>query len=218
MDILFERPPNKMGAAALRVIGTMTRAQSIAVPAGHVTFGVRFRPGMAVRMLAIPPADEIVDGLLPFEDAFGTSRANRLHEQLNESIAPRGFIEVIERFLGEPRPLDPVEKALAWLAQNHGQLPIEELADAASLSPRQFRRICLERTGLTAKHLARVLRFRHASAHSRTAITSDRTPGGPGTNWAQLALDCGYYDQAHLINDFREFSGFSPTRLTPSSA
>lgn len=85
---------------------------------------------------------------------------------------------------------------------------MDELAGAASLSARQFRRVCLERTGLTPKHLARILRFRHAAQRARPARRAD---------WATIALDCGYYDQAHLINEFREFSGLPPAEFAWAS-
>ena len=207
MDILFERSPNKVGVAALRIIGAMTRAQSCVIPPRHVTLGARFRPGMAARALSVPAA-EIVDGIVTLEDAWGAASARRLREQLDESRSPQECISRLESALGEPPPPDPIENSLAWLAENRGQVPMDELAGAASLSARQFRRVCLERTGLTPKHLARILRFRHAAQRAAPAQRAD---------WATIALDCGYYDQAHLINEFREFSGLPPAEFASAS-
>jgi AraC-like DNA-binding protein len=228
MDLLFEAQPHKIGAADLRVIGTMTRAQTTGFPARHLTFGVRFHPGMASRVLRLPPAGELLDAHLTLENVIGAAAARRLREQLNDSPTPAHFITIIESSLGDPRPTDPVDQALAWLTQNHGQVPIDELAGAASLSPRQFRRICIQRTGLSPKHLARILRFRHA------AQQADRAPlallpfakaSSPAharhashvPDWAQIALDCGYYDQSHLINDFRTLAGAPPAHFTSSN-
>jgi AraC-like DNA-binding protein len=204
-DILFEQPGGRRGRGLIAV-GTMTRAQSFDLPARQFTFGVRFRPGMAARFLRVA-GTEIVNGLIALDDAWGAARARRLFEQLAESASPRETIARFEASLGEPPALDPAERAIAWLAENRGQVPVEELADAASLSARQFRRICLERTGITPKRLARVLRFRQAAAQASPA----RRAG-----WAQVALDCGYYDQAHLINEFREFSGLAPGEFAAS--
>jgi len=61
-----------------------------------------------------------------------------------------------------------------------------------------------EHTGLPPKVFARILRFQRAAA----LMTR---PGGPSL--CEIALDCGYYDQAHLNRDFREFSGRTPTEL-----
>jgi methylphosphotriester-DNA--protein-cysteine methyltransferase len=57
----------------------------------------------------------------------------------------------------------------------------------------------VEKTGFTPKFLARILRFRRAAASLDSAISA-----------VDLALDSGYYDQAHLIRDFREFAGRTP--------
>ncbi len=204
-DIIFEQPAGRRGHGIIAV-GTMTRAQSIDLKARQFTFGMRFRPAMAARFLRVA-GSQIVDGMIALEDAWGATRARRLVEQLAESASVRQAIAQFEASLGEPPALDPAESAIAWLVENRGQVSVEDLADAASLSARQFRRICLERTGITPKHLARVLRFRQAAAHANRVHRAD---------WAQVALDCGYYDQAHLINEFREFSGLPPGEFTAS--
>ena len=114
----------------------------------------------------------------------------------------------VELALPGPTEPSPIERALAWMERRHGVLSIDGLAAHAGLSPRQMRRVCLERAGLTPKFLARVLRFRHALG--RLAASRPHASGAvPGT-LAGLALDCGYYDQAHFIHEFREFSGRTP--------
>jgi len=113
----------------------------------------------------------------------------------------------VEASLADPAPLDPVEKSLAWLAECGGQVSMDALANAASLSPRQFRRICVERTGLSPKHLARVLRFRQATKYAN----------GQRPDWADVAIASGYYDQAHLINEFKELAGVSPAQFSSLS-
>jgi AraC-like DNA-binding protein len=204
-DIIFERPGGTRGRGLIAV-GTMTQAQSFALRPRQFTLGVRFRPAMASRFLRVA-SSEIVDGFIALDDAWGEARARRLFEQLAESASPREAIGRIETSLGEPPALDPIEKAIAWLIQNRGQVPVEDLADSASQSARQFRRICLERTGLTPKRLARVLRFRQALVHAGKERPAD---------CAQVALECGYYDQAHLMNEFRECSGLAPGEFAAS--
>jgi transcriptional regulator GlxA family with amidase domain len=102
-----------------------------------------------------------------------------------------------------PEP-GPLQQALVWMQQQNGCVSMDDLAGRAGLSPRQLRRVCLEQTGLTPKFLARVTRFRHALAEAH------RYPGA----FAGFAVDCGYYDQAHLINEFRELYGRTPTELS----
>jgi AraC-like DNA-binding protein len=204
-DIIFEQPARRYGG--LVAVGTMTSTHSFALPSRQFTFGVRFRPAMGSRFLRVR-ASEIVDASIPLANLWAGAATRRLLEQMSESDSPHECVARIEAALGEAPPLDPVEKAIAWLTQSHGQCPVEDLADAAGLSPRQFRRVCLERTGLSPKRLARILRFRRAVAH---AGASHRR------GWAEVALECGYYDQAHLINEFREFTGTPPGEYVPAA-
>jgi transcriptional regulator GlxA family with amidase domain len=97
-----------------------------------------------------------------------------------------------------------VEHAFAQLVRSHGAVPVAELVRATGWSRRHLGARFREHVGLAPKAFGRVLRFRHAA---RELVRSD------GRSLAEIALDCGYYDQAHLNRDFREFSGRSPTEL-----
>jgi AraC-like DNA-binding protein len=202
-DIIFERPAGSYGALA--IVGAMTRPSVFRLRPRQWTFGVRFHPGMGARFLRVPSV-EIVNRSMALNDSWNSLRTRQLLERLEESRSANECIRAFETALGQPLELDASEKALAWLVENRGQVPMDELADAASLSPRQFRRTCLERTGLSPKRLARVLRFRHALRHARPDRQRD---------WTDVALECGYYDQAHFINEFREFSGLAPGEFVP---
>ena len=68
-------------------------------------------------------------------------------------------------------------------------------------------RVATDATGLSPKQLCRILRFRRAA----DLITRMRRG-----QWAQLAADCGYADQAHLIHEFRAFSGYTPAEYRAS--
>jgi AraC-like DNA-binding protein len=203
-DVIFEQPTRDYDGLA--IVGTMTRAQAFDIPGRHLTFGVRFRPGMAARLLRVP-GSVAVDQSIPLSDAWQAGAVRDLLDQLASSRSPRDAISTFEASLADPAPLDPVEKSLAWLAECGGQVSMDALADAASLSPRQFRRICLERTGLSPKHLARVLRFREAAKYAN----------GLHPDWADVAIASGYYDQAHLINEFKELAGVSPAQFSSLS-
>ena len=203
-DIIFEQPARDYGGLA--IVGTMTRAQAFDIPARHSTFGVRFRPGMAARLLRVP-GSVAVDQSIPLADAWKAAAVRDLLDRLAGSRSLRDAIARFEASLAEPAPLDPVEKSLAWLAECGGQVSMDALANAASLSPRQFRRICVERTGLSPKYLARVLRFRQAAKYAN----------GQHPDWADVAVASGYYDQAHLINEFKELAGVSPAQFSSLS-
>lgn len=143
---------------------------------------------------------EIVDQRLALEDIWGT-RARHLTDQLVDASFAGKRIALMEEQLtaqlNDQAIPSPTQRALRWAEQARGCVGIDELADQSGLSQRQLRRNCLALTGLTPKQLCRAFRFRHAAANAKSAKPGD---------WSDLAPDCGYYDQAHFINEFRALS------------
>jgi AraC-like DNA-binding protein len=183
----------------LQVVGAMTRYQDYQRPPGGRVTGVRFRPGAWTGYFGIP-GNRITDTILPLEDLWG-ARARQLRETLGNADSLEQSAAIVEASMRDRENPTPVERAIRWMEQRHGVVSIDQAAGHCGLSPRQFRRLCLEQSGLSPKFLARVLRFRHAVSR----LASSKVTG------ADLALDCGYYDQAHFINEFREFSGRTPS-------
>ncbi|HEY6987374.1 MAG TPA: AraC family transcriptional regulator [Bryobacteraceae bacterium] len=97
-----------------------------------------------------------------------------------------------------------MQQAIGLLERTGGRLPFDALASQCGLSVRQFRRRCVEESGLSPKLLARILRFRHAWQRAE-AETGEQ---------AGLAAECGYSDQSHMIAEFRRFSGRTPAQRT----
>lgn len=97
---------------------------------------------------------------------------------------------------------DPVAREASRLRLANGNIPIQELADAAGLSLRHFQRRFRQLTGLNPKHYARICRIGHA-VHRK-----ELEPEAP---WTQLALEAGYSDQPHFIRDFKALTGSLPS-------
>jgi AraC-like DNA-binding protein len=194
LDIVYDR------AHGLRAIGTMTTEQQFDFPRGARLTGIRFRPGMARLFLGVSSA-ELTDASLPLDELWST-RARELQHQLDDADSIHHASRILIDNLSVPAAeLNPPQQAIESLAAAHGNADLSAIAHHANLSPRQFRRRCLEETGLTPKRLARVLRFRHAC----------RIAGGPDRpNWSDIALEAEYFDQAHLIRDFHQFTGQTP--------
>ncbi len=93
------------------------------------------------------------------------------------------------------------DRTLAALVAGHGRTPVSELAAVAGTSPRQVERIFARGLGFPPKTVGRVLRFQHALR---------RLMADPGVSLGEVAAGAGFYDQAHFIRDFREFSGGVP--------
>lgn len=190
------------GGYRFEVIGAMTRCQEVKVRAGEAFVGIRFRPGRG--SAALPGFEQLTDRTEPLARYWGGA-ARSLAGKLMHAAADGEILEAVAQALDplEEEEESAVQRALDLQAMHHGMLSLEELHDTARLGPRQFRRVCLERTGMTPKLLSRILRFRRvANALERGTVTS----------LAALAIDSGYCDQAHLIRDFRTFAGAPPTR------
>jgi AraC-like DNA-binding protein len=194
LDIVYDP------ADGLRAIGTMTTEQHFHFPHRAQLAGIRFRPGMARIFLRVSSA-ELTDVSLPLEDLWST-RARELQRRLDDADSIQQASRILLDNLPAPAAVpNPPQQAIESLAAAHGNADLDLIAHRANLSPRQFRRRCLEETGLTPKRLARVLRFRHACS---IADVPDRP------NWSDIALEAEYFDQAHLIRDFHQFTGQTP--------
>jgi AraC-like DNA-binding protein len=106
-----------------------------------------------------------------------------------------------------PEPSAPVEWAWRRLLESGGLTPIGALADEIGWSGRHLIARFRQQIGLPPKTAARVIRF----ARLLRLIDGAGTAEAAETRWDRLAATCGYYDQAHLNRDFREFAGTTPT-------
>lgn len=192
-DILFTIRDDEL--VDLQVVGVMTRPHIVPLAAGTFLLGVRFQPGMAGACLQCD-LPKLNDRMAPLQSVCRgiAEEFVRLKGTTEARIAA-----IEDRLSGLPR-INRLQRAIVELVGHKGQLSIDELAALAGLGQRQLRRTCLKQSGLGPKHLARVLRFRHAVARLRNG-ESDLTG---------MAFDCGYYDQSHMTRDFRELSGITP--------
>jgi AraC-like DNA-binding protein len=197
-DLLFIRGAGK---PILQIVGPMTRFQDVGLTPGAEFLGVRFRPAMGPGRLGAR-AGEIVDEVVDLECLWG-ARARRLCERLANSKTLADCTALLCASFSVEAARSPVQQAIAALENCRGRLSLDTLASQAGLSARQFRRRCIEESGLSPKLLARILRFRQAW---------QQAPREAGEQ-AGLAAECGYADQSHMIAEFRRFSGRTPGRL-----
>ncbi len=167
--------------------------------------GVHFRPGGAFPFLRTS-ANELADAHVDLEALWGTS-AIELRDRLCEAKTPSERFDLLEDALVAHlfRPLErhyAVQFALDAFGRADSGLAIRDVARDAGLSQRRFTQLFAREIGMSPKLFCRVRRFRQALETVRHAALP---------NWAQVAVDCGYYDQAHLIHDFQSFSNLSPT-------
>lgn len=132
-----------------------------------------------------------------------------VEEKLREAgnIAER--IRIIEAFLAgkihRHRPDPAMIHAVELVTQSGGMMPVEQLARQCFMSRRQFLRRFEAGIGINPKTFSRIVRFQQAF--------QKMTNGHTTPDWNVIAFEAGYFDQAHFINEFREFSGYSPEQF-----
>jgi AraC-like DNA-binding protein len=111
-----------------------------------------------------------------------------------------------ERMLRTVVDQDVVAWAVRRIEESGGAVEVRTLARELGYSRKHVIAMFHDQVGVPPKLLARLVRFDRLARHIRR--------GGPGT-WAELALDFGYYDQAHLVREVKAFTGFTPTQARP---
>jgi AraC-like DNA-binding protein len=203
VELIIDLRPTS-GSVVPLLCGPQSESFVIDTAALSAIMGVHFKPGGAFPFFRVP-AGELQDTRLSLDALWG-SRAAELRERLLEaSTAPARF-EILERFLLAEaiRPLShhPAVTFALGSFQNVPQLSVSSVVERAGWSQRRFIEVFRDEVGLTPKLFSRVVRFQEVvrKVHRQRQV-----------DWAVVAVDCGYYDQAHFINDFQVFSGFSPT-------
>jgi AraC-like DNA-binding protein len=184
-------------------VGPMLRAVTLE-PTGRVdVLGIRLRPGAAAPLLGTR-LDTLQDSI-PSLESVSTPLA-RIADRLDPQDSVEARIETVFAFLRvvcasaavpDPRLGLAVEALLATRS-------VDAAVRAAGWSPRQVQRRFREDVGFGPKSLGRILRLQAAVRSASEA----RTRG-----WAGVAADCGYFDQAHFIREFRDVTGRTPAEF-----
>jgi AraC-like DNA-binding protein len=172
--------------------------------------GVVFEPGGFAPFVG-DAVDLFSNQSICLEDVWGAS-ARSLRDQLRDAPSAQSKIATLEDFLrlrlagcAAPRNstrLNTVEFALKTIERAPSVATVRELARSSGWSERRFSQVFREEVGFSPKVWSRIQRFQRALRQLHA---------GANLNWAELALDCGYYDQSHFANEFKAFSGIDAT-------
>lgn len=170
------------------------------------TLGVQFKPGGIFPLLHIK-ADELNGEIISLSSIIGNLKSDKLYSRLLGSTSPLKQLKCLEQFLlgslGLGDSVHPVVMfALQKLQSSFYQDRISELAESFGLSPKRFTDIFKQEVGITPKLFSRIKRFQQVL----TRINSKQP-----INWTHLAFEFGYYDQSHLIRDFKVLSALTPS-------
>ena len=200
----------------MHAFGVRQTVQRKVLRRGQRTVTARLGLGASEAVLGVP-ALAMAGRAVALEDLWGQAATERLCARLAEARDTAHAAAVLVSALAER------------LATSHGRKPHAELALAAAgklgsatvsavaadlgVSERQLRRVFDETVGLSPKTFAKLARFRRAL---------DAAGAAPNASWASIAAAAGYYDQSHLIGEFRAIAGVTPRvlqselRLAPS--
>lgn len=197
-------PPKKSSAVVL--VGPQTcRRLDLQLHGTFESFNIMFQPDGLSRLFAVPMrelADEDYDG----HSVLG-GFISAVHRRVGECRSLEECVRIIDAFLLRracgAASADGITAAANQMLLSAGQVSIVRLADDAGVSLRQFERRFVQRVGIRPKLFARIARF-EAALDGKARFTTK--------SWSQVAQQFGYYDQMHMIHDFAEFTGETPTQ------
>jgi AraC-like DNA-binding protein len=189
------------------ISGAHSRYLVIDALAGASMIGAHFKPGGIIAF--VPSAAEFRDEVVAMDLVWG-SAAIELRERLQGAPGPAAKLDILEQFLAallrraslDEKRHERIAWATAQFLQQPHQRSIRVVADRLGVSHKHFIEQFRNQVGLTPKLFCRVRRFQQVLQQ-----INSRRP----VQWAQLAYDCGYYDQAHFVHDFQAFSGINPS-------
>jgi|SRR5579872_7223422 len=171
----------------------------------HV-FGIKFNPG-GFRPFLKAPASSLADRTIPVRRIFGKA-VNALEAVLVSSCQEDEMVEAANAFFCAriPEPDKMIELAgqiVRRILEERDIKTVDDLVSRTNIGKRSLQRVFNEYVGVSPKWVIRRYRLHELV---------ERLNSGEPLDWPDLALELGYFDQAHLINDFKSIIGHSPTQ------
>ena len=206
-DFLLDCPdgqPAQPTAPAL-VVGARSRYEMVDTADMADLIGVVFHPG-GFAPFARDSVDLFSNRSVGLDDLWGGA-AEPLRDRLRELATPPERLQCLEGFLRQSFSTQlarhrVIDFALDRFQRAPGAATVHDVAKSAGWSERRFSQVFREQVGFSPKAWTRILRFQRAV---------QLLHAGADVPWAEMALDCGYYDQSHFANEFRAFSGIDAT-------
>ena len=191
------------GASSMTVIGPRTRAHFKDATGVDRAAVIAFKPGWATPFLGVA-ASELANTYVDLEEIWGPS-AHALCGELTRATSAGDVCDFIASAYARriERPFEPssarlARRAVRWLESEN--VRIDSVAKRLGVTSRHLRRAFVENVGVGPKEFARSARLQLALALSSRS-----------SDWARIAASAGYYDQSHLIADFHDLVGLSPS-------
>ena len=167
-------------------------------------FAIFFQPDGVYRLFSIPMS-ELVDQAFEGHAILGAF-ISQVHQRMGECESFEERVSLLDELLLRralaSREFDGISAAANRMLLGGNRVAIAAVAERSGFSIRQFERRFMERVGMRPKLFTRIARFEAAlDGKARFAARS----------WTDVAHKFGYYDQMHMVHDFGEFAGETPT-------
>lgn len=167
--------------------------------------GIVFKPTALATIFNLPMY-EFVEERVDLYKIFNNIILDRIINQIKFAVDSREKVQFMEEFLlqqyYEKKPeLDYIDKAANYIVEHNGMLQVNDLLAESCMSRRTFERKFFQKVGLSPKYYARIRRI---------GYICNLIAGKKKVDWAKIFYECEYYDHAHFIKDFQEFTGRSP--------
>jgi AraC-like DNA-binding protein len=199
--------PSAQSGLDVHAFGVRQTVHRKLIRSGQRTVTARLHLGAHEPVLGVP-ASAIAGGIVALEDLWGGAATRRLFDRLGDARDTVGAAAILESAIAERLAIADGRRAHAQLALDAAErltsTNVNAVAVDLRVSERHLRRVFRETVGVSPKTFARLARFRRALRAAREDAHA---------SWASIAAAAGYYDQAHLIAEFRAIAGVTPRAL-----
>lgn len=205
-QFIYDNNSLKEIQACRHVWASGLRTEPITIPSGNgaAMMVVSFKKGMAAPFFPFP-MEEIADSVIDADLIWGSDFGDLRERLLDVKNVQKRFV-LVEEFLlrtfASKLQLNPcVAFAIDEMSNRPDSLSIARMNEKIGYSQKHFTEMFRKSVGVTPKSFLKIMRFQKAVKTIDAAASIE---------WDMIAQDCGFYDQAHFINDFKHFSGFTP--------
>lgn len=186
------------------VVGVITGKFGYLLQDQGWVFGVKFRPG-AFYPFMLSPAQPLTDTPTPLTTFFGAD-GDDLEAAIRQQDDDTVWVTTAEHFLRAHLPerdetVELINRIINGIMSDPTITKVDDLVERTPLSKRTLQRLFNQYVGVSPKWVIQRYRLHEATEQMATDKVTD---------WTQLALDLGYFDQAHFIKDFKNTIGQSP--------
>lgn len=187
------------------LLGQATARANLLIPPDYLMFKVWLQPAGFFRLFGMPMT-LFTNGHEEMQSVLG-NQIKSVRERIEQAQTFPQMVAIMDAFLLKKTETykvqrHPIDQVITGMSTTDSRFSLDQLAYQACLSPRQFERKFLERTGVSPKFYGRLVRFNQAMKLKKSQ--NDQS-------WLAVAYQCGYFDHNHLLRDFKEFMGEVPS-------